>query len=143
VSIQVPIRLKITQNGATVGYVETLDLVSGITAAVTGPIAKLTATGVNPGGGDAATLGGHPPSFFGTAAEDAILTADVLALQAQDAVTDQEIAALNTSLASLLSRPAMWARLGVAVQSTPPASGITYAQWLAGNAGTWGWINIP
>ena len=142
-SIASPIRLKITQNGTTIGYVETLDLLSGISAVVTGPIAKLTATGSGTGGGDADTLGGHPPSYFATAAQADLLDADVAVLFGNDSVFTIDIANLEASVTALLNRVLMWPRLGIAVQTTPPASGITHAQWLAGNAGAWGWIRIP
>jgi len=110
-SIETPIRLKIEQNGAVKGYVETLDFSTGVT--VNGPVAHITNSGG--GGGDADTLQGHPASFFAAAAD-------------VDALEDRAL---------------MWARLGVVVQTTPPASGITYAQWLSGVNGNWGWIELP
>lgn len=110
-SLEIPIRLKISQNGTVKGYVETLDFTSGVS--VTGPVAHVTNSGG--GGGDADTLQGHPASFFAEAVD----------------------------VADLLDRAQMWARLGVAVQTTPPASGITYAQWLSGVDGSWGWIELP
>ena len=116
-SLQVPIRLKITQGGVTLGYVETLDFSAGAT--VNGPVASIASGG---GGGDAATLQGHPASFFATQADMSLVQAD---------------------LATLLDRAAMWATLGVAVQAAPPATGITYAQWLAGQTGNWAWIELP
>ena len=141
-SIAVPIRLKITSGGVVLGYVETLDLASGLTATFSGPVASLTAAG-GTGGGDAATLGGHPPSYFGTAAADASQVTSITALQATDAVFTIELGSINATLANLLNRALMWSAIGVAVQASPPISGITHAQWLAGNAGNWGWIRIP
>jgi methylaspartate ammonia-lyase len=116
VSLNIPLRIPIKQNGTIVGYVEALDFTS---VTVTGPVAHVASGG---GGGDAATLQGHPASFFATAADLALVEADV---------------------ASLMDRAAMWAALGVAVQVTPPATGITYAQWLAGQTGNWAWIELP
>lgn len=110
-SLQVPIRLRISRGGVVQGYVEALDFASGVT--VTGPVATITGSGG--GGGDADTLQGHPASFFATA----------------------------TDVADLKDRALMWAALGVAVQATPPATGITYAQWLAGQTGNWAWVELP
>ena len=36
-----------------------------------------------------------------------------------------------------------WANLGVWVGATAPTTGITYAEWLAGADGYWGWKSIP
>lgn len=123
-SVQVPIRLRVEQDGTLKGYVEALNF-SGATVSVSGPRAEV-AVSAGGGGGDALTLQGHPASFF--AAE-----ADLLALEAQ--VAADEAAASNRAL--------MWERLGVIVQTTAPATGITYAQWLAGMNGHWGWIELP
>lgn len=100
------------------GYVEALDFASGVS--VTGPVATITGSGG--GGGDADTLQGHPASFFASAADVSLLEADV---------------------ATLMDRAEMWATLGVAVQASPPATGITYAQWLSGQTGNWAWIELP
>jgi hypothetical protein len=86
-SIQIPLRLKIEQNGSVKGYVETLNFLGG-TVAVNGPVVDIT------GGGD----------------------------------TDRATA---------------WARLGIAVQAANPGAGITYAAWVAGGTGFWGWIRLP
>lgn len=115
-SIQVPIRLKIEQDGTVKGFVETLNFTGGAAVTVNGPIADVAAGGG--GGGDAATLQGHPASFFAPAS-------DLDAVEAR------------------LARALIWAQLGVIVQDTAPASGITYAQWLAGTDGYWGWIDLP
>ena len=123
-SLQVPIRLKITQGGVTLGYVETLDFSAGAT--VTGPVASIASGG---GGGDADTLQGHPASFFAT---DADLTA-----------AEVDIATISAQLAALVQRALMWANLGIAVQASDPGSGITYAQWVGGATGFWGWIKLP
>ena len=117
-SLQIPIRLKIEENGVVRGYVETLDLPQG-SVTVVGPVAHIRGSGG--GGGDADTLQGHPASYFAT-------EADMLAAEAQ--------------LAAMMDRASMWATLGVQVTATPVA-GITYADWLAGAAGYWGWIRIP
>jgi len=44
-SIQVPIRLKIAQNGTVIGYVEAIDFVSGASISRDGPIALITIPG--------------------------------------------------------------------------------------------------
>jgi hypothetical protein len=49
----------------------------------------------------------------------------------------------KADIAALMDRAAMWAALGVVVQATAPATGITYAQWLAGQTGNWAWIELP
>lgn len=41
------------------------------------------------------------------------------------------------------SRANAWANLGVWVGPTAPSTGITYADWLAGASGYWGWKSIP
>ena len=41
------------------------------------------------------------------------------------------------------NRATAWANLGVWVGPTAPAVGITYAEWLAGADGYWGWKSIP
>lgn len=114
-SLQVPIRLRIEQGGVLKGYVETLNFG---TVTVQGPVAHVPSGG-GPGGGDADTLQGHPASDF-------TLEVDFLALEAE--VND---------------RSTMWSKLGIAVSALPPASGITYSQWLAGVSGHWGWILLP
>jgi hypothetical protein len=139
-SISVPIRLKIEQAGVLKGYVETLDF-TGITVSVAGPIA--TVTGAPAGGGNAATLEGHPASYFGTAAEDVSLSAQITSIHITDAAQQAQITSNATALAALLNRALMWASMGVAVQPVAPATGITYAQWLSGIPGSWGWIQIP
>lgn len=116
-SLQVPLRIKIEQGGVTKGYVETLDFSSGVT--VNGPVAHVTAGG---GGGDANTLQGHPASFF---------------------ATEADLTTLEGQVADLEARSLMWGRLGILVQTTAPPSGITYADWLAGTNGYWGWIQLP
>lgn len=114
-SLQVPLRLKVEENGVVKGYVETLDFSGSVT--VNGPVAHIASGGG--GGGDADTLQGHPASFFAP-------QSDLDALEAQ--VDD---------------RSQMWSRLGVVIQASAPPSGITYAQWLAGASGFWGWIQLP
>ena len=120
-SIVAPIRLKVEQDGTVKGYVETLNFVGGATVAVNGPVASITA-GSGGGGGDAQTLDGHPASYF---------------------ATEADLTTVEALIASMQDRATMWSTLGVAVQSTAPASGITYAQWLAGATGYWGWIELP
>jgi pyruvate/2-oxoglutarate dehydrogenase complex dihydrolipoamide acyltransferase (E2) component len=115
VSVQVPIRLKIEQGGVVKGYVEALNFTGGTAVTVNGPIADVAGGG---GGGDAATLEGHPASFFATAA-------DVAAIEAE------------------LARDSVFELLGIAVSASAPTDGITYAQWLSGSAGHWGWILLP
>jgi hypothetical protein len=41
------------------------------------------------------------------------------------------------------SRANAWANLGIWVGPSSPGAGITYAQWLAGASGYWGWKSIP
>jgi len=139
-SISVPIRLKIEQAGVVKGYVETLDL-SGFTVSVTGPRASITPSPST--GGDAATLQGHPASYFALAADIAAISAQIQAINATDAAQQTQLNSITASLASLLNRALIWANMGVAVQPVAPATGITYAEWLAGVAGSWGWIQIP
>ena len=115
-SLNIPLRIPIKQNGTIVGYVEALDFTS---VTVTGPVAHVASGG---GGGDAATLQGHPASFFATAAD---------------------LTTVDAEVAALMDRAQMWSMLGVAVQPAAPATGVTYAQWLAGASGNWGWIQIP
>jgi hypothetical protein len=126
-SIQIPIKLKILQNGAAIGYVETLNFVSGATIAKNGPIAEITVSGGGgSGGGDADTLQGHHASHFA-------LQSDFLALEVD----------VNAIIA-VLQRSIIWRQLlGVAVQATPPATGATYAQWLAGASNPFAWIQTP
>jgi hypothetical protein len=122
-SIQIPIRLKVAQNGAVIGYVETLDFISGASISKDGPRALITISGG--GGGDAATLQGHPASYFATATDVATLTIDLAALQAA------------------IGRDKWWDTGGIAVSAVDPGPGITYAQWLAGATGDFGWLRIP
>lgn len=82
-SVQIPLRVKIEQNGTVKGYVETLNF-GNHSVSVNGPVADIDS-----------------------------------------------------------DRGLLWADLGVVVQSSAPPSGITYAQWLAGGDGFWGWIEIP
>jgi hypothetical protein len=44
--------------------------------------------------------------------------------------------------ASSPDRATAWSALGVWVGASPPASPITYAAWLAGGTGYWGWITV-
>jgi len=139
-SISAPIRLQIEQAGVVKGYVETLDL-TGFVVSVTGPRASIV-----PGpsvGGDAATLQGHPASYFATAAGGTSVSAQIAVINATDAAQQNQINVATASLANLLNRALKWADMGVAVQPVAPATGITYAEWLAGLSGSWGWIQIP
>jgi predicted GTPase len=43
----------------------------------------------------------------------------------------------------VLARNAKLADLGIWAGSSPPASPITYAAWLSGTTGYWGWIQTP
>ena len=131
-SIQIPIRLKVAQNGAVVGYVETLDFVSGASITKDGPRALITISGGGGGGGDADTLQTHPASYFATQSdmttvqgEVVTLTIDLLALQAA------------------IGRAQWWNTGGIAVSDVDPGPGITYAQWVAGATGDFGWLRIP
>ena len=130
-SIQIPIRLKVAQNGAVIGYVETLDFVSGATIQKDGPRALITISGGG-GGGDADTLQTHPASYFATAA-------DVTALDGTVATLTIDIDALQAAI----GRAQWWDTGGIAVSDVDPGPGITYAQWLAGAAGDFGWMRIP
>jgi hypothetical protein len=127
-SLQIPIRLKIEENGVVKGYVETLDFSGAVAVTVNRAIGHVNVTGGG-GGGDADTLQGHPASFFAT--ETDLTTAE------------GNISVLNVEVAALMDRAQMWAMLGVAVQQTAPPAGITYANWLGGVPGNWGWIRIP
>ena len=129
-SIQIPIRLKILQNGAVVGYVEALDFVSGASIQKDGPRALITISGG--GGGDASSLQGHPASYFATAT-------DMTSANGQIALLSIDIAALQTAI----GRDRWWSTGGIAVSDVDPGPGITYAQWLAGATGDFGWLRIP
>ena len=137
-SIQIPIRLKVAQNGAVIGYVETLDFVSGATIQKDGPRALITISGGG-GGGDADTLQTHPASYFATAADVTALDATVTALDGTVATLTIDIAALQAAI----GRAQWWDTGGIAVSAVDPGPGITYAQWLAGAAGDFGWLQIP
>ena len=137
-SIQIPIRLKVAQNGAVIGYVETLDFVSGATIQKDGPRALITISGGG-GGGDADTLQTHPASYFATAADVTALDATVTALDGTVATLTIDIAALQAAI----GRAQWWDTGGIAVSAVDPGPGITYAQWLAGTAGDFGWLRIP
>ena len=137
-SIQIPIRLKVAQNGAVIGYVETLDFVSGATIQKDGPRALITISGGG-GGGDADTLQTHPASYFATAADVTALDATVTALDGTVATLTIDIAALQAAI----GRAQWWDTGGIAVSTVDPGPGITYAQWLAGAAGDFGWLQIP
>ena len=50
------------------------------------------------------------------------------------------VVALETSLTD---RTTMWQAMGVWVGASAPATAITYAQWLSGTTGYWGWKSIP
>lgn len=131
-SIQIPIKLKILQNGAAIGYVETLNFVSGATISKNGPIANIAVSGGG-GGGDADSLQGHPASHFALQTDFAALETDFLALEVD----------VNAIIAAL-ERSVVWAQLlGVAVQATPPATGATYAQWVAGSTEPFAWVQTP
>lgn len=122
------IRLKVKQNGATLGYVEAIDFV-GLQAVVSGPNVVVTGASSGGGGGDADTLQGHPASFFAPQFElDAVET---------------RVSDLEVSVSTITDRAQSWAALGVAIQGTPPDIGITYAEWLAGASGYWAWIWTP
>ena len=112
----------VEQDGTVKGYVETLNFTGGATVTVTGPVASVAAGGGGGGGGDADTLQGHPASYF---------------------ATEADLTTAEANIATLLDRATNWALLGVTIQNTPPAGGITYAAWLAGGAGYWAWIEIP
>jgi hypothetical protein len=131
-SIQIPIRLKVAQNGAVIGYVETLDFVSGATIQKDGPRALITISGGGGGGGDADTLQGHPASFFAADADLTTLEGSVVTLSI-------DIATLQAAI----GRAQWWDTGGIAVSAVDPGAGITYAQWLAGAAGDFGWLQIP
>ena len=137
-SIQIPIRLKVAQNGAVIGYVETLDFVSGATIQKDGPRALITISGGG-GGGDADTLQTHPASYFATAADVTALDATVTALDGTVATLTIDIAALQAAI----GRAQWWDTGGIAVSAVDPGPGITYAQWLAGTVGDFGWLQIP
>ena len=137
-SIQIPIRLKVAQNGAVIGYVETLDFVSGATIQKDGPRALITISGGG-GGGDADTLQTHPASYFATAADVPALDATVTALDGTVATLTIDIAALQAAI----GRAQWWDTGGIAVSAVDPGPGITYAQWLAGTVGDFGWLQIP
>jgi len=137
-SIQIPIRLKVAQNGAVIGYVETLDFVSGATISKDGPRALITISGGG-GGGDADTLQTHPASYFATAADVTALDATVTALDGTVATLTIDIAALQAAI----GRAQWWDTGGIAVSAVDPGPGITYAQWLAGTVGDFGWLQIP
>ena len=130
-SIQIPIRLKILQNGAAIGYVETLNFVSGATISKNGPIANINVSGGG-GGGDADTLQTHPASYFATAADVTTLQTDFLTLEVD----------VNAIIAAI-GRDRWWDTGGVVVSDVDPGPGITYAQWLAGATGDFGWLRIP
>ena len=137
-SIQIPIRLKVAQNGAVIGYVETLDFISGASISKDGPRALITISGGG-GGGDADTLQTHPASYFATAADVTALDATVTTLDGQVATLTIDIALLQAAI----SRAQWWDTGGIAVSDVDPGPGITYAQWLAGAAGDFGWLQIP
>ena len=126
-SIQVPLRLKVEANGTLKGYAETLNFKGG-TVAFNGPVAEVT-VGSGGGGGDADTLQGHPASYFAT--EVGLTT------------VEGSVTTLSAQVAAILQRALMWANLGIAVQASSPGSGITYAQWVGGASGFWGWIKLP
>jgi len=137
-SIQVPIRLKIAQNGAVVGYVETLDFVAGASIQKDGPRALITISGGG-GGGDADTLQTHPASYFATQAGQNALDTRVTDVEDSVAILTIDLAALQAAI----GRAQWWDTGGVAVSAVDPGPGITYAQWLAGAAGDFGWLQIP
>ena len=80
-SIPVPLRLRIEQDGTVKGYVETLNFTGGSGVSVTGPIALIPLASGG-GGGDAQTLEGHPASYFATEAD--LTTVEVLIASMQD-----------------------------------------------------------
>ena len=127
-SLQIPVRLQVQQNGAVVGYFETLNFVSGASIQRTGPVANISVSGGG-GGGDADTLQGHPASYFATAAQLLIDEADIDALWA--------------ALLPFVTRATVLDQLGISAQSSAPVDGITRANWLAGAIGHWAWIQIP
>ena len=131
-SIQIPIRLKILQNGAAIGYVETLNFVSGATISKNGPIANISVSGGGGGGGDADSLQGHPASYFATQTDMDAAEADILTLSVD--VND---------LLTAIGRAQWWDTGGVVVSDVDPGPGITYAQWLAGATGDFAWLRIP
>jgi len=137
-SIQIPIRLKVAQNGAVIGYVETLDFVSGATIQKDGPRALITISGGG-GGGDADTLQTHPASYFATQAGQNALDTRVTDVEDSVAILTIDLAALQAAI----GRAQWWDTGGIAVSAVDPGPGITYAQWLAGTAGDFGWLRIP
>jgi hypothetical protein len=137
-SIQVPIRLKVLQNGAVVGYVEAIDFVSGASVQKHGPTALITISGGG-GGGDADTLQTHPASFFATAADVNALDVRVTADEGTLATLTIDVLALQAAI----GRAQWWDTGGVVVSDVDPGAGITYAQWLAGATGDFGWLRIP
>ena len=137
-SIQIPIRLKVMQGGAVIGFVETLDFVSGASVQKDGPRALITISGGG-GGGDADMLQGHPASFFAA-------QSDLNALDTRVTDVEDSVAILTIDLAALqaaIGRDQWWNTGGIAVSATDPGAGITYAQWLAGATGDFGWLRIP
>jgi hypothetical protein len=137
-SIQIPIKLKILQNGAVVGYVEAIDFVSGASVQKHGPTALITISGGG-GGGDADTLQTHPASFFATAADVNALDVRVTADEGTLATLTIDVLALQAAI----GRAQWWDTGGVVVSDVDPGPGITYAQWLAGATGDFGWLRIP
>ena len=137
-SIQIPIRLKVLQNGAVVGYVEALDFVSGASVQKHGPTALVTISGGG-GGGDADTLQTHPASFFATAAGLNALDTRVTDVEDSVAILTIDLQALQAAI----GRGQWWDTGGIAVSDVDPGPGITYAQWVAGVVGDFGWLRIP
>ena len=126
------------QGGAVVGYVEALDFVSGASVQKDGPRALITISGGG-GGGDADTLQTHPASFFATAT-------DLNALDTRVTDVEDSVAILTIDLAALqaaIGRAQWWDPGGIVVSDVDPGAGITYAQWLAGATGDFGWLRIP
>ena len=126
------------QGGAVVGYVEALDFVSGASVQKDGPRALITISGGG-GGGDADTLQTHPASFFAT-------VSDLNALDTRVTDVEDSVAILTIDLAALqaaIGRAQWWDTGGIAVSGVDPGAGITYAQWLAGATGDFGWLRIP
>ena len=146
-SIQIPIRLKILQNGAAIGYVETINFVSGATVSKNGPIANITVSGGGGSGGDADTLQGHHASHFALQTDMVAAEADISTLQGNVVVLQGDMVIAENSILAIiasLARSAVWRGiLGVAVQAGPPATGATYAQWLAGASEPFAWVQTP
>jgi hypothetical protein len=61
----------------------------------------------------------------------------------QNKVAAYSDAAAAASIAALNDRTEKWNAMGVWVGASPPGTAITYAAWVAGGTGYWGWKTIP